>query len=72
MLLLFRRFINEENVERRSLYDLWVVLKGEQSKLISAYNLCRVLCAVMGLHNETMIQKEIELSQQPLLAKANQ
>ena len=46
-------------MERRSLYDLWVVLKGEQSKLVSAYNLCRVLCAVMGLHNEAMIQKEI-------------
>lgn len=32
MIGLFRRFISEDDVERRALYDLWTVLNGEANK----------------------------------------
>lgn len=44
----FRKFIDEDSVGRGCLQSLWTALGGWRNQCIDTYNLCKVICSIMG------------------------
>jgi len=58
--ILFRNFVTSNNSSRKHLFEIWNMLQGEIYQEVSALSVMKIVYAIMGCHNVSLVNKCLE------------